>query len=146
MKTLCATALTVLMMSAMLIAQDAPKGDRPPPPPEGFPRRMNMPAEVLKKYDKDGDGKLSQEEREAMRKDRQAEFEANRAKQRAEFEKRFDKDGDGKLNAEEEAAMREEMNAFRRQGPGGPGGRRGPGGRGGRRGGQNGAPPPPPAN
>ncbi len=35
-----------------------------------------IPPEVLKKYDKDGDGKLSKEERAEMRKDRQPKKDA----------------------------------------------------------------------
>ena len=35
-------------------------------------KKREIPAETLKKYDKDGDGKLSKEERAEMRKDRPA--------------------------------------------------------------------------
>ncbi len=49
---------------------------------------------MLKKFDKDGDGKLSTEERKALMKSR-----------KAEMLKKFDKDGDGKLSAEERKAM-----------------------------------------
>jgi Ca2+-binding EF-hand superfamily protein len=58
-----------------------------------------------KKFDKDGDGKLSDEERKAM-------MEANKARMeefRKTREKPFDKDGDGKLNDEERKAMMEAM-------------------------------------
>jgi len=46
----------------------------------------------LEKYDKDGDGKLSEEERAAAKE--------------AWMLKRYDKDGDGKLSEEEKKAMR----------------------------------------
>jgi len=53
---------------------------------------------ILEKYDKNKNGKLDPDEREALRKDREAERI-----------KRFDKNGDGKLDAQEEAAARAEM-------------------------------------
>ena len=58
--------------------------------------------ELIDKYDKDGDGQLSDEERQAAVKDFQEE-------QRREMLKKYDKDGDGELNAEESAAMRDDM-------------------------------------
>ena len=58
------------------------------------------PPEVIEKYDTDGDGKLSEEERKAAR-------EARRAKILEEF----DTDGDGKLSGEEKKAAREAMRA-----------------------------------
>ena len=73
-----------------------------------FPPRMAMPMrpDILKEFDKDGDGKLNDEERAAM----MAEFQKRRANdpQYQEMLKRFDKDGDGKLNDEERKAMMEE--------------------------------------
>ena len=68
--------------------------------------------EVLKEFDKDGDGKLNEEERKA----------AGEAMRKKLIEK-FDKDGDGKLNEEERKAAREAMP--HRPGPLGPGGPRG---------------------
>ena len=62
------------------------------------PAEKPVPPEVLKKYDKDGDGKLNDAEKAERQKDRRAEHDANIAK--------YDKDGDGKLNDEEKAAMR----------------------------------------
>lgn len=72
----------VFGVTAIAGAQDKPKGEGRPVPPE-----------ILEKFDKDKDGKLSKEEREAAR---------------AEHEKQFDKDGDGKLSDEERKAMRED--------------------------------------
>ncbi len=62
-----------------------------------------MMAEIIKKFDKDGDGKLNEAEREAAKAAREEMMKA----QKAEMLKKFDKDGDGKLNEEEETAMRE---------------------------------------
>ena len=63
--------------------------------------------EMLKEFDKDGDGKLSDEETKAMREAMQA--------RRAEAEKKeleeFDKDKDGKLSEEERKAAQEARQA-----------------------------------
>ena len=55
-------------------------------------------AEMVEKFDKDGDGKLSESERKTA-------HEAMEAKHRKHLKKRFDKDGDGELNADEQAAL-----------------------------------------
>ncbi len=60
--------------------------------------REEIIRETIKKYDKNGDGKLDQEERAAMQKDRQAEAI-----------KKYDKNGDGKLDESELQARREDM-------------------------------------
>ncbi len=91
--------------------------------PEGKPDAAARKEAMLKKFDKDGDGKLSEEERAAMR----AEIQKRRGEggkgpnpeRRAEMMKKFDKDGDGKLSEEERAAMRTEMQ--KRRGEGGKG-------------------------
>jgi Ca2+-binding EF-hand superfamily protein len=56
--------------------------------------------EMMKRIDTDGDGKISPEEREAA----QAEREAMRAERDAERTKREDTDGDGKVSDAERAA------------------------------------------
>lgn len=63
--------------------------------------------QALKKYDKDGDGKLNAEEEAAMKADRE-KARQERAEKRAEERKKYDKDGNGKLNAEERADMKAE--------------------------------------
>lgn len=68
------------------------KGGKKPGSGEGRPSRE----EVMKKFDKDGDGKLSEDERAEARKAMEA--------RRAEMIEKFDKDGDGKLNEEERKA------------------------------------------
>lgn len=65
------------------------KGPRPPHKPR---------PEVIAKFDKDGDGKLNDDEK--------AEAKAARKKEMLE---KFDADKNGKLNNDEKAAMREEM-------------------------------------
>ena len=71
---------------------------------EGRPSRE----EIIKKFDKDGDGKLSDEEKAEARKAMEA--------RRKEMIGKFDKDGDGKLNEEERKAA---MAARPRPGEGG---------------------------
>jgi len=101
--------------------------------------RRNLPPQIVKEYDKDGDGKLSKEERKearaAMKAKALAEFDKDgdgklnaeerkaakesRAKKRKErMLKKFDKDGDGKLSKEERETMRAESK--NRRGPKGP--------------------------
>ena len=58
--------------------------------------RSSRERAMIKKFDKDGDGKLSREERRAIYKAEE--------KRKFEFIKKFDKDGDGKLSREEEKA------------------------------------------
>lgn len=87
-------------------AQDAAPAPAPAPPAQGdkpkHPDRppREIPAEILKKFDTDGDGKLSPDEVKAMREAREAEML-----------KKYDKDGDGKLSEDERKAMRADMEA-----------------------------------
>ena len=89
------------------------------------PSKNNDPAarkaEMLKKFDKDGDGKLSDEEKSTLR----AEIQNHRRgrdrkqwtpEQRDEMLKKFDTDGDGKLSQEERDTAREAMKASRTKG------------------------------
>lgn len=95
----------------------------PDAPSPGGPGGFN-PEAMLKQYDKDGDGELNEEEREAMRTAMQARFgrSGGQRPNREEMLKRFDKNGDGELDEEERTAMRESF-----------GGGRGGSGRSGRR-------------
>ncbi len=61
-----------------------------------------LPPEVIAKFDKDGDGKLNDEEREAAKAGREEMMEARKK----EMLEKFDKDGDGELNEEELAAAK----------------------------------------
>jgi hypothetical protein len=115
--------------------------------PERPARPHGPPPEVVKEFDKDGDGKLSAEERTTMRETIKARMEERRKQmlekfdedkdgelspaerekareaRRAEMLEKFDKDGDGKLSAEERAAMPKPPGR-----PGGPKWKRGPNG------------------
>lgn len=163
MKTTLMMTLSAMIGSCLAAsAQDGPQRPNRPNRPQGPP-----PPELVKEFDKDGDGKLSEEERKAMRETMQArmeerrkemlekfdtdkdgklspeEQEAARAARHAEMLKKYDKDGDGKLSDEERAAMPKPPR--RPGGPGGPGGpnsRRGPGGPGGPGAAGGGTPPP----
>jgi len=75
-------------------------------PKKDRPHRV-IPAEGIKKFDKDGDGKLNEEERQAAKAARKEMMKARKA----EMLEKFDKDGDGELNEEEKKAMREAMKA-----------------------------------
>ncbi len=74
--------------------------------------RRNVSPEVIKKFDEDGDGKLSREEGLAARKAlaqgrRQGNSDGGRrGALPPQLIKKFDKDGDGKLNEDEQAALR----------------------------------------
>lgn len=81
-------------LATITLAQEKkefPARERPAPPNREEMRERMM----LKRFDKDGDGKLDQEERKAMMDERKAMMG------------KFDADGDGKLNAEERKAMME---------------------------------------
>ena len=65
---------------------------------------------ILKHFDKNGDGKLDEQERAAAMKARGEKGDGQKpGAGREEAMKRFDKDGDGKLNDEERAAARKAM-------------------------------------
>jgi Ca2+-binding EF-hand superfamily protein len=88
-----------------------------------------IPPEILKKFDKDGDGQLNKEEKAAAKKEMIKRFDTNndgkldenekkamreKAKgKRDEILKKFDKDGDGKLSDEEKAAAKAEFKKMR---------------------------------
>ncbi len=77
--------------------------------------------EIRDRYDKDGDGKLSESELEQLKKDRDArQDKSGERPTREEIIERFDKDGDGELNEEERAAARKAMGQHK----GGPDGER----------------------
>lgn len=88
---------------------------------QGAPGGFN-PEEMLKRFDKNGDGQLDDEERNAMRESLGGQRGAGGPGgfNREEMMKRFDKNGDGQLDEEERNAMRESFGGQR--GAGGPGG------------------------
>ncbi len=61
-------------------------------------------AELIKKYDKNGDGKLDDQEKAALRADMKAKHEARRAEMLA----KYDTNKDGKLDDQERAVMQNE--------------------------------------
>lgn len=85
----------------------------------GFPpARPPIPrAELLKRFDKDANGKLSDAERDAMRQERITEKVRQEQSGRRGFRppvppetvKKFDKDGDGELNDDEMQAVFDDM-------------------------------------
>ena len=99
--------------------------------------------QLLKKYDKDGDGRLDKKERaEAMKaiKGKVADLEEIKAKHAEHVIKKFDADGDGQLNDEERLKLTQDpeiQNMFKRM----LNTNRTP-----RGGGDNPPPPPPPPN
>lgn len=110
MKTMLAMTLA-LSLGGMIAG--AAEGENKPKstPPAGGPR---IP-EIFQKYDKNGDGKLDEEERKVLQKERQAEMM-----------KKYDKNGDGKLDETERQGMMEDRKKEReelikkRQADGGP--------------------------
>lgn len=139
----------------------APRGDRPAGQESGQRRGGFNQEEMLKQYDKDGDGQLSEAEQTAMRDALRQRFGQGGpgggmpGGDREAMMKEFDKDGDGQLSEEERTAMRDAMRQrFGGQagsGAGGGGRNRGGGQSGGtgsegapRGGGNNGGPAPQP--
>jgi Ca2+-binding EF-hand superfamily protein len=139
MKTSGILSLAILLCTSLPgAAQDQPQKPRKPHGPP--------PPELIKEFDKDGDGKLSDEERQAMRESMRARMEARKKEMlerfdadqdgklsdaerenarktiKAEMLEKYDKDGDGKLSKEERASMPRPPGRS-----GGPHGRRGPG-------------------
>ncbi len=81
------------MIGSCLIASAQDKGQNP---------KREIPPEILKEFDKDEDGKLSDNERKAAKEARNAKRKEWRKKALADF----DKDGDGKLTGDEQKAAR----------------------------------------
>ena len=74
--------------------------------------------QLMKQFDRDGDGRLNEEERaEAMKalREKTADLAEMRRKFAREIIAKFDKDGDGKLSREERRAMFEEARKKREE-------------------------------
>lgn len=116
--------------------------------PEGKREGRKLPPEVIARFDKDGDGKLNEEERAVAKAARQAvranvleRFDTDndgklskteRKAMKAAVLEKFDVDGDGKLSADERKEARKEFPVRPRRGgkdgakrKGGPDGKRG---------------------
>jgi Ca2+-binding EF-hand superfamily protein len=107
MKTIPTTLIGSL---AILIAGSAaakPEGDRPQRPRMG----PEMRQKILEQFDKDGDGKLNEDERKAAREAAKARMQDRKGA----FIEKWDTDGDGELNEEERAAVKEAMEAKRKE-------------------------------
>ena len=98
------------MLAIVTVATAVMAEDKAPAAGQEFPKRVNMGGDAIKQFDKDGDGKLNDQERAAMIEARKTMME-NMRKAR---EKEFDKNGDGKLDDAERAAM---MEAFKQRHP-----------------------------
>jgi hypothetical protein len=109
-KTVLSLALGSATLFLVAARADEPKPAPPPPPP---PAMDSAQADLLRRYDTNHDGKLSEDElaaaHEGMLKDGFNGGGANteRGKKfRAAMVKRFDRNGDGQLDDSEKAAMR----------------------------------------
>ncbi len=109
MLTITGVALALCVCGAVGSAQEkADGGDR-----------ADVRKQILEKFDKDGDGKLSDEEKAAARKafanrgDQARPAGGQLADRFKEIVAKYDKDGDGKLNEAERTAAREELSKLR---------------------------------
>ncbi|MEK9632957.1 MAG: EF-hand domain-containing protein [Opitutae bacterium] len=106
------TLLTAGILAFGLNAKPEREGGKKGGPPEGRPSRE----EVMKKFDKDGDGKLSEEEKAELRKAiAQRGGRPGGRRPPPELMKKFDKDGDGKLSESERAELRKTMEERRKE-------------------------------
>lgn len=110
MRKLLSSTLTLLLLAAAAYADDAQnaaKGGDDEIRSAFSKLDVETRIRLMKKFDKDGDGRLSPEERkEAMEamKGKAADLESLRQKHVEDVMNRFDKDGDGKLDKSELAA------------------------------------------
>ena len=105
MKYAITTTLALALSGSLLAAPRGGEGERPER------ERRGPPPEIIEKFDKDGDGKLNEEERKAA-----MEARRKRAGQmREKMLEKFDTNGDGKLDEDERKAMREAMEAKRQE-------------------------------
>lgn len=115
-KVMQVTGLALAMAGALSIANAQDLGG------EGGKRPKPLSAaEIIKKFDKDGNGQLSENEVQAfveeMKSRRPEKGQGGRGGgfNREEMIEKYDTDGDGRLNAEERKAMMEELRAKRSQ-------------------------------
>lgn len=119
MKKYLAAITLVLMAGSLCSAKQIPEGKGPSERDEKMRERM------LKQFDKDGDGKLSESEKATMKKimkerKERADLngdgtvsEAERKAAREEMLKRLDTDGDGKVSKEERDSAHPRQNGIR---------------------------------
>lgn len=81
-------------------------------------RKHRRHAMLLKKFDKDGDGKLSDDEKAAAKefvKAHREEWKERRQDRHKKILEKFDKDGDGKLSDDEKGAAKEARKQHREE-------------------------------
>tara|TARA_B100001029_G_C15001533_1_gene418385 strand:- start:115 stop:639 length:525 start_codon:yes stop_codon:yes gene_type:complete len=105
------TILASVTLACGLSGMPEREGGKKGGPPEGRPSRE----EVMKKFDKDGDGKLSESERAELRKAMANRGGPGGRRPPPQLMKQFDKDGDGKLSESERAELRKTMEARRKE-------------------------------
>jgi Ca2+-binding EF-hand superfamily protein len=76
-----------------------------------------MRKKVLEKFDRNGDGKLDENERAAAKE----AFKERFGEMRKKTLEKFDRNGDGKLDENKKEAAKEALKARRQDGPKGPG-------------------------
>ncbi len=100
-----------LLSATLFLIADLPAQEPAPAPP---PKKLSeRDAELLKRYDKNGDGKLDQDElalaHESMRGERMTGENVVTPGVRDKLLERFDTNHDGKLDDDERAAMRKAL-------------------------------------
>ena len=104
MKRLTTRTLLVIATAAISLGVN-PSAARAQAKPQA--QRSNY-QELIKRFDRDGDGRLNEQERQLLRQEiqkRSSQGNANRPS-REELIKRYDKNGDGRLDAQELATLR----------------------------------------
>jgi hypothetical protein len=114
------TGLVIAMAGAVTVASAQGEGGQ-----DGRKRPQPLSAEeMIKKFDKDGDSKLSQSELKSLISEMKSRRPQGREGMngrggggfsREEMLKKYDADGDGKLSAEERTKMMEDLRSKRRQ-------------------------------
>jgi len=106
MKTKKTVLKTIAAVVACSMCAHAEKGDN-----DNRPIRKGPPKELIKKFDKDGDGELNEDEKAAMKTAMKKRHEAAKAK----MLELFDANNDGKLCEDEKAAMKDAKNKKRKE-------------------------------
>lgn len=113
MKKFLILPIIALFAANFAIAQDAPQTPKGGKEIGAFSKLdPETRIQLMKRFDKNGDGRLDAEERKAAieaMKDKVADLEDLRRKHVDDVMKRFDKDGDGKLDKTEMAEFLEEQ-------------------------------------
>lgn len=106
-KTNLLTIGVLMVAGSIAFAQTPPTPSPPPIPPT--PPVAKLPKALLETFDKDKDGQLSDDEKNAMKAEMLAKMEARKAK----VLEKYDLDKDGKLSDTEKATLKADMDARR---------------------------------